>query len=318
MQMADGAEHGLEAVRLLHRAEDLWSESTMAGFTAFYLAGTGRLAEAARLAEETIALAERIGNKVGQFIAARAGASIALMRTGDLVAFAAYGRYDLALNTDHGLGWSNHSHAYLAVAEFLGGDPATALEHARIGADTEPPGTQAGQCLSVLVEQLGYAGARDEVLALLDTATMPVSGQANPWGSWALLRGAVEGLHVLGEHDRAGALYEVVVECIERTGVAGDPYFECKLLERVAGIAAHSARRFNDAERHYRTALAQAADLPHVPEQAHTRRFFAGMLLDRAAPDDRAEAHRIATEAVDLYRRMGMPRHLALAQALTA
>ena len=40
------------------------------------------------------------------------------------------------------------------------------------------------------------------------------------------------------------------------------------------------------------------------------------MLLDRDGPGDRAEAVRLATEAADLYRRMGMPRHLAMVEAM--
>ncbi len=318
MQMAEGAEHGLEAVRLLRLAEDPWSSSTVAGFTSFYLVGAGRLAQAADLARETTALAERLGNTLGHFLAVRAAAMGDFMRTGDVAALAAFARGDLELNTDHEFPWTAHSHTYLAVAEFLAGEWPASLEQARIGADTEPPGTQAGQCLSVQIEYLAYSGERTEALALVDAAAakMPTPGQANPWGSWALLRGAVEALHVLGEHGRAGALYDLVVECIERTGVIGDPYFDCKLLERVAGIAAHSAHRYDDAERYFRTALRQAAELPHLPEQAHTRRFFARMLLDRDGPGDRAEAATFAAEAADLYRRMGMPRHLEMVEAL--
>lgn len=67
---------------------------------------------------------------------------------------------------------------------------------------------------------------------------------------------------------------------------------------------------------HFRIALRQAEELPHLPEQAHTRRFFAGMLLERDGPGDRAEATRMATEAADLYRHMGMPRHVELAAGL--
>jgi hypothetical protein len=136
------------------------------------------------------------------------------------------------------------------------------------------------------------------------------------WGRWVLLTHAVEGLHVLGEHSRAGDLYPVMAECIERTAVVCLIYFDGRLLQRAAGIAAHSAGRFDDAERHFRTALRQAADLPHLPEQAHTNRFYARMLIDRDSPGDRTEAARLAARAGELYRRMGMPRHLAMVENL--
>jgi hypothetical protein len=40
------------------------------------------------------------------------------------------------------------------------------------------------------------------------------------------------------------------------------------------------------------------------------------MLLERDEPGDRTQAARLATEAADLYRRMGMPKHLAMVKAL--
>jgi hypothetical protein len=89
-----------------------------------------------------------------------------------------------------------------------------------------------------------------------------------------------------------------------------------RLPDRVAGIAAMAGRCWDDAEAHFRTALRVAEELPHLPEQAHTRRFFAAMLLGRDGPGDRAEAAQLATEAADLYRRMGMPRHLAMVEPL--
>jgi hypothetical protein len=40
------------------------------------------------------------------------------------------------------------------------------------------------------------------------------------------------------------------------------------------------------------------------------------MLLERDGPGDRAEAAQLAAEAADLYRRMGMPRHLAMVESV--
>jgi hypothetical protein len=58
--------------------------------------------------------------------------------------------------------------------------------------------------------------------------------------------------------------------------------------------------------------LRQADDLPLRLEQAETRRFYAGMLLDRDGPGDGEEAARFATEAAAVYRRMGVPGHVTL------
>src|SRR6185295_4024428 len=111
-------------------------------------------------------------------------------------------------------------------------------------------------------------------LAMLDDVEdnrLPTSGHPNGWGEWTMLLSSVEGLSVLGECDRAAALDDHVVECINLTNTVCPNYNDMRLPERAAGIAAAAGRRWEDAEGHYRTALRQAAELPHLPEAAHTR-----------------------------------------------
>jgi hypothetical protein len=43
-------------------------------------------------------------------------------------------------------------------------------------------------------------------------------------------------------------------------------------------------------------------------------RWFADMLLRRNAQGDRDQAHHLLGQAVDGYRRLGMPRHLRMAE----
>jgi hypothetical protein len=111
-------------------------------------------------------------------------------------------------------------------------------------------------------------------------------------------------------------LYDLVVECIGLTRTVCPNYNDMRLPERAAGIAAAAGRLWEGAEGHFRTALRQAAELPHLPEAAHTRRFFATMLLERGGPSDKAEAVILIKEARDLYRTMGMPKHAAMLDAL--
>ncbi len=63
-------------------------------------------------------------------------------------------------------------------------------------------------------------------------------------------------------------------------------------------------------------ALRQAHELPHVLEQPEVRRWYARMLIDRDAPGDRDKAWRLLTEAIAMYRQIGMPKHLDMAEAL--
>jgi len=55
-----------------------------------------------------------------------------------------------------------------------------------------------------------------------------------------------------------------------------------------------------------------------VLAQPETRRWYARMLIDRDAPGDRDKARELLTEAIEMYRRVGMPRHVEIAEALLA
>jgi len=46
------------------------------------------------------------------------------------------------------------------------------------------------------------------------------------------------------------------------------------------------------------------------------RRFYAGMLLARNGPGDGAKAQELLSEAVAMYRELGMLRHVDMVQAL--
>ena len=81
-------------------------------------------------------------------------------------------------------------------------------------------------------------------------------------------------------------------------------------------MAAAAGKQWEVAEEHYQTALRQAHKLPVVIEQPEVRRWYARMLIDRNAPGDRDKAWRLLTEAIAMYRRIGMPKHVEMAEAL--
>jgi tetratricopeptide (TPR) repeat protein len=84
----------------------------------------------------------------------------------------------------------------------------------------------------------------------------------------------------------------------------------------VAGIAAAAAGQWEKAEEHYQTALRQAHELPDVIEQPEVRRWYARMLIDRDAPGDRDKARQLLGEGIAMYRQIGMPKHVEMAEAL--
>ena len=130
----------------------------------------------------------------------------------------------------------------------------------------------------------------------------------------------VEALAVVGERDRAAALYPVLTDMVDD----GYALTWAGLTQTYAGIAAAAGRRWDDAERHFETALTQAHDMPFVLAQPETRRWYAWMLIDRNepgdrdAPGDRDKAAALLKEAVAMCGGIGMPAHIELAEELMA
>ncbi len=56
--------------------------------------------------------------------------------------------------------------------------------------------------------------------------------------------------------------------------------------------------------------------LPIVIAQPDVRRWYARMLIDRDAPGDRDKARALLTEAIAMYRKIGMPKHVEMAEAM--
>ena len=91
---------------------------------------------------------------------------------------------------------------------------------------------------------------------------------------------------------------------------------DSRLLDTLAGIAAAAGGRWTEAEEHFRTALRRAEEMPHIIEQPEARRFYARMLLDRNAPGGCEHARQLLIEAIDMYRRIGMPKHVEMAERM--
>ncbi len=123
---------------------------------------------------------------------------------------------------------------------------------------------------------------------------------------------AIEGLAVLGERDRAAALYPVAREAVDGGVVAWVP----GLGQRYLGIAAACGQQWDDAQHHFETSLQQAHEMPHRLEQPETRRWYAWMLLDRNQPGDRDKATTLLGEAIEMYGEMGMAKHVGMAEEM--
>ena len=62
--------------------------------------------------------------------------------------------------------------------------------------------------------------------------------------------------------------------------------------------------------------MRQADELPHKIAQPEVRRWYAWMLNDRNAPGDQDKARTMLGEAIEMYRAIGMPKHLEMAERM--
>jgi len=316
MEFREVAEVGMQAAELLRSAGAQWDLAAALWVTQFAQLLLGRFDDASKVGDELEPLAARVGNVGALVMAARSRELRELMLTADIDRLEWSARGDLEVCRSAGLPWVSHSHSYLGLAHLWRGRWQEAVESCRQALRLEPPGFLAGCDWSSLFLANAYAGDKDAALGMLEQrrSGLPRPSQANTFGVWAMLFGVVEGLGVLGQRDEAAKLYPLVLEAID-TGCAVRT-FGNGLLQTVAGIAATAGRQWEKAEEHYRTALCQAHELPVVIEQPEVRRWYARMLIDRDATGDRDKASELLTEAIAMYRQIGMPKHIEMAEAL--
>ena len=212
--------------------------------------------------------------------------------------------------------WDLFSQVQLSLVDFLGGDWASAAQHARASCELEAQTSRRGMGVGTFFRQMAYAGDREGALAILHEKRewLPRSGQTNTMGSWWMLALVIEGLVILGENSRAGQLYPLARELVDTGAVVLWPIF--RFPQTIAGMAAAAAHQWEAAEDHFRNALQNAESIPLRLEQAEIRRFHAMMMMDRDAPGDREKARTLLGKALETYTKIGMPRHVEMTQTL--
>jgi DNA-binding CsgD family transcriptional regulator/tetratricopeptide (TPR) repeat protein len=305
------------AAELTGAAGALWDLADGLPFVQLAQVLAGRPDDVARLGEVVEPLARRLGH-YGALMAAGRGRLLAAITAGDLAAVEASAARDLQLCEEVGLPWSPDSYAWLGLAAFWRGDWPAALDAFSEGMRRERPGMVAGACRAGTVLVLAYLDEETRCRAMLSDPVLdlPTRGRPRSLGQWTVLLMATEALALLGAREQAAAHYDLVVEAMEAGNVMRG--YDNRLLHAVAGVAAAAGGHRETAEDHFRRGLDLAEALPHRLDQADIRRLYANMLTERDGNGDRATAVRLLAEAVALYRQIGMPRHLDLAQTLLA
>ena len=279
----------------------------------------GRPDEVARTQEETRALAERLGLLDVELQARASEGQRDWLATADLEAHESYLQQVMTLITSIGGQWSFIGEAWQSQASLWRGRPEEARARAQSSFDHEPQANvHTGHGWGQLFLCECSVGHADSALALLDERPdgLPRAGTLNGPGPWQALFKTVEGLALLGERERAAELYPLTVEAIATdTVVTMDAGH---LLQTIAGIAAAAGRRWDEAQNHFETALRLADQIPFRSEQAEAGYWFARMLVDRNSAGDRKKARDLLDTALEVYREIGMPKHVEMTGKLLA
>ena len=270
----------------------------------------GNLEEVAKLSEELEPLAARVGNEAAFNWARLCRAWGEVLSTGDLDVAERFAWSEVERQSN--FGWRVLVQHFLgAVLTWRGQWPQAELVY-QDAVDEEPESFfnhSASSALLLLKAQSGDAVSAQELRQV--KVTLPQHGSDHLFGVWEQLLNVVEGLAVLGERKNAAGFYPQVVKGLENGVVIS---LNSRLWQMVAGIAAACGQHWDAAQEHYETALKQAHDLPHKIAQPEVRRWYARMLLDRNAADDRDKARTMLTEAIEMYEQIGMPRHIEMAK----
>ena len=275
----------------------------------------GHLRETLEQVHELETLAARVGHVYGQWVARCWAPTLHhLVTTGDLAQSAARARRDIEYAERAAPTFRFANHATRGVALFYAGDWTAARSEfdTAVRLDLESFLVAAWPAWVLLAR--AYAGESDALdLLLADRSRLLAMPDENPFGVWEQLLNVVEGLAVFGQRTDAADLYPLVLRGIEKGVVIS---WQLRLWQMVAGIAASYGEHWDTAQEHFETALTQAHDLPHKIAQPETRRWYAQMLIDRNVAGDRDKARTLLGEAVEMYRTIGMPKHLEMAERM--
>jgi tetratricopeptide (TPR) repeat protein len=278
----------------------------------------GRLEEAADVEREFETFSPKRGAELNRCIPDIYECLLRVMVDGDLERFET--RISEALEDSIQLqwGWIFMDYGCLGTAQFWQGRWKLAEENYRKAFETiDPKATGAiGFVTAPLLIILAYTGRRDETLKIMKERrdTLPSTGQANTMAAWTMLAAAIDALAMLELYDEAAGLYPLAQEAVA-TGNLIQP-FCTGLVQTTAGIAAAAGQQWEQAEEHFDTALRQAREVPHVIEQPEVRRWYARMLIERNASGDKETARTLLTEAIAMYQKIGMPKHIEMAEEL--
>jgi class 3 adenylate cyclase/tetratricopeptide (TPR) repeat protein len=309
-EFPDGVSAGLRAAEVFDREGALWDLCSVQAFVIYQDGALGSQEQAIKLADKTMAIAQRLGHLGATFLLLlyRAREAVTLA---DLESLEALGPQMVEICQRGSLPWLYVGHLCLGLVAHWRGDAERAEAELRRAVELEPAGSFSGSSTSILLHHLAHLGRAEEVMAIYQSARpqLPSPDRVNSIGAWERLFGLVEALYLCGFTDDAAALSPLVDNALEH----GPDWinFDGRLVRTRAGVAATAGGHWEAAERHFAEAEEHAKRMNNRLEQTELRRLRAQMLLDRDGPGDRALAAELLHEALIAYRKFGMPSYAA-------
>jgi class 3 adenylate cyclase/tetratricopeptide (TPR) repeat protein len=314
-EFAEGGRVGLRAAETFERESALWDLCSVQAFVIYQDGNLGSREQATRLADKTLGLAERLGHLGAAFMVLSDRIREAAM-LGDLPQVEALGPQIVDIGERGGLPWRYLGHLYLGLAAHRRGNAERAEAQLRNAVELEPTGAFAGQSAATLARHLAYYGRADEVRELFESARskLPSLDRVNGIGSWSCLLNFVEAFCLCGLNEEAAALSPLLERVLELDNRWIS--YDGRLARTRVGLVAVTARRWEDAERHFGLARETAEQMRNRVELADISRLHARMLLDRGGAGDHERAAEMLKEALVAYRAFGMPSYAAEAERL--
>jgi class 3 adenylate cyclase/tetratricopeptide (TPR) repeat protein len=305
--------YGREAIEVLRTTTDHWSLVDALAWTSFPLLLSGRreeVEEGRRCATEGSELGRRLGHRGGELLCLRGSGMGSVLGAG-LDALERAVEQDLEGFASVESPWVSQSHAFMAALSLFRGDLDAALDRARLATELEPMSAWSGVGWAFEVLVHAWRDDTERCRQLLDEGCARLPSGRPPIGQMLAVMAMVQASVVIRQPEVAAALYPVVVDWVDDLPMSG---FDLALTDRVAGMAAAAAMRWDDAVRHFERALQRAEEVEDTVDHPQVEHWYGEMLLERGEAGDRQHAHELLSSAVERYHALGMPLFESRAQ----
>jgi class 3 adenylate cyclase/tetratricopeptide (TPR) repeat protein len=307
---------GTESIEHLRASSDLWTLANVLGYVASSYQWQGQFEPGRELGSEAVELALRLGNWSAWTFGNRPKEFVQFAREPSIEWYEADGRRALEIGEEQGYRWlSALGHTRLALASFWAGRWEESLRSTELALEIEARGAVTGYESRLMLVH-AYLGHRDEALSIAESieGRFAVPGRPNTATSQTLAHHAVEAFVILGERERAAALYPVVTDTMAKGCIARG--LDWRLLQILAGAAAWCGGDWAVARDHFEEALRLTQTLPLRLEEPEAQRFYVGALIEHGDAADLERARVLGAEAIASYCLIGMPRHEALVASM--